>query len=325
MNNFTDAVKFLPDSLQKLFVFLPEEINKNTYEIRLRKNKPIVLFGKYGVIFLNSDMTYSCVDSRGAYYVSESEINETVSSICKYSVYSHQNDIVNGFVTFGNGNRAGFAGNAVIDKGKISMLSDIASVNIRIASQGSDLPLDIKCLLDDFSGILIAGPPCSGKTTILKVISEIISSDYFFGFQKTVVIDERYEMQNIRGVNCDVLCGYPKANGIEHAVRTLSPQVVICDEIISSEEIMKMAEGMYCGVKFIASMHLSSVNDMKKSPLFRKLLTLGIFDYVVLLKGGADAGKIEKIVRTEDLKNDNLPCNYYSDRIGYYSIFDNSQ
>ena len=84
-----------------------------------------------------------------------------------------------------------------------------------------------------------------------------------------------------------------------------------------------MAEGMYCGVRFVASMHLSSVDDMKKSPLFAELMSLGIFDYVVLLKGGKDAGKIEKVIRTEELKNDNQPCNYYSDSIGCYGISDN--
>lgn len=323
MNNFSDSIKFLYNSVQKYLIFLPDEIKENTYEIRLRRDKPIVLFGKYGVLFINKDFTYSSVDSSGAYIVSKNELNETVASICKYSVYSHQNDIINGFVTFGNGNRAGFGGKAVVENGKISSISDISSLNIRIAFQNPYLPVDIKCLLDNFSGILIAGPPCSGKTTILKVIAQTVSSDYFFGFQKTVVIDERYEMQNINAVNCDILSGYPKAYGIEHAVRTLSPQIIICDEIVSSEEIIRMAEGMYCGVRFVASMHLSSVDDMKKSPLFAELMSLGIFDYVVLLRGGKDAGKIEKVIRTEELKNDNQPCNYYSDSIGCYGISDN--
>ena len=237
MNNFSDSVKFLHNSLQKYFVCLPEEIKENTYEIRLRTDKPIVLFGKYGVLFINKDLTYSSVDSSGAYCVSKTELNETLASICKYSVYSHQNDIINGFVTFGNGNRVGFAGRASVENGKISVISDISSLNIRIASENTDLPVDIKCLLDDFSGVLIAGPPCSGKTTILKAIAQTVSSDYFFGFQKTVVVDERYELQNINAVNCDILSGYPKAYGIEHAVRTLSPQVVICDEIVSSDII----------------------------------------------------------------------------------------
>ncbi len=324
MNNFTKVTEFLPRSLQKYFVLLPDEIKENTYEIRLRLNKPVILFGNYGVLFVNKDMTFSGIDYKGAYCISESELKETVSSVCKYSVYSHQNEIINGFVTFGKGNRAGFAGTAVVDNGKISMISDISGVNIRIASENYSLLSEIKCLLFDFSGILIVGPPCSGKTTVLKAISETLSSEYSFGFQKTVVIDERFEMQDISGINCDILAGYPKAKGIEHAVRTLSPQVIICDEIISSEEIERMKDGMYCGVKFIASMHLSSMDDIRNSPLFRKLSELKIFDYVVFLKDGINVGEIDRIIRTEDIYYDNNSCNNYSGFIGSCSVYNNS-
>lgn len=323
MNNFSDVLIFFPVLLQQKLSSLSDEIKENTFEIRLRINKPVVLFGKYGTIFIKINQTYSSINAEGAYCITEKEFNETVSSICKYSVYSHQEDIKNGFVTFGNGNRAGFAGKAVVENGNVIMLSQITSINIRIASENFNLSDKLKYLIMDFTGILIAGPPCSGKTTILKSVAETLSSDYSYGFQKTTVIDQRYEMQNLKGLNCDILSGYPKADAIEHAVRTLSPQIIVCDEITSSDEIEKMAEGMYCGVKFIASIHLSTIKDIKYSPLFRKILNLGIFNYIVLLKNGTETGKIDRIIRTEELENDIFSDSNRVDCIGYNSIFYN--
>ena len=323
MNNFSDVLKFLPLSISRILDGLPDEIKEDTYEIRLRVGKPVILYGKYSTLFINCDMTFSGVDYSRAYYISEAQFNETLGSICKYSVYSHQNDILNGFVTFGNGNRAGFAGKVVAENGRIEKITDFSSVNIRISSSGHKLPCEIRRILGDFSGILIVGPPCSGKTTILKSISELISSDYYFGFRKTVVVDERYEMQNLNAVNCDILSGYPKPYGIKHAVRTLSPHIIVCDEIISADEISEMAEGMYCGVKFIASMHLSSIEDIKKSPLMIKIIELNIFDYIVLLSDSVNAGEIKKIFRTEELKNDGCNCNSNYGDIGYCSVYDN--
>lgn len=304
ISNFNDAIKILPQNIQLILRHIDGKIRDDTFEIRLRKNKPLILFGKYGIIFVKTDNTYSSVSHQGAVIVSKENITQTVAAVCNYSVYSRQNDMMNGFLTYGKGHRVGISGEAVMNDGNISMIKNISSVSIRISSDNMSLPDEIYGILNDFRGIIIAGKPCSGKTTILKSVAEKLSSDYAFGFQKVAVIDERYELGNCSSLNCDILSGYPKLEGIIHAVRTLSPEVIICDEISSCDEAYKITEGMYSGVKFIVSIHASTPAQLLNRPVSKILLDSGCFDKFVLLDSGNIPGKIQGIYNREDLNYD---------------------
>lgn len=303
--NFKDAIKVLPQNIQFLLSHMDVKTKNETFEIRLRKNKPLILFGKYGSIFVKTDNTYSSVSPQGAVTVTAEDITDTVAAVCNYSVYSRQNDMMNGFLTYGNGHRVGISGEAVTDAGNISMIKNISSISIRIASESVPLPDKIVGILTDFNGIVIAGKPCSGKTTILKSLAEKLSSDYLYGFKKIAVIDERFELGNLNSVNCDILSGYPKLDGIIHAVRTLSPEVIICDEISSCDEAYKITEGMYSGVKFIVSIHASTTEQLLKRPVSEILLNSGCFDKFVLLDSGNVPGIIKGIYNKEELYYDN--------------------
>ena len=294
----------------------PANVKSNTYEIRLRAEKPLVLFAKNGSNFIKKDSTVSAVDSKYSVCISKDELQQTISSICGYSVYSHQNDIANGFVTFGNGHRAGFCGTAVLTGGNITTLRDIDSVNIRISRNFTNAADDLLEKISDksdFNGIIIAGAPCTGKTTVLKSFACGISSLYRFRYLKTVLIDERSELGVNSGLNCDVLRGFPKADGIMHAIRVLSPEIIICDEVASMTDVDAIIKGCYSGVKFIVSVHIGSPEDLFLRPISKKLTDCSFFDYVVFLDNALNPGKIKQIVELEELKNEfyrNNCCNF---------------
>lgn len=324
---FNYVINVFPKRIKNILFYIPDEIKKSTYEIRLRVNKPVVLFGNFGTNFVKNDSTVSSIDSRYALTVDDDEMKQTISSICGYSVYSHQDDMAKGFVTFGDGHRVGFCGTAVMNENCISALRDIDSVNIRISRFFSDAADDLLNRLSKkhrFNGIIIAGAPCTGKTTVLRSFASKISSAYGFGYMKTVLIDERNEMGINSGINCDVLRSFSKSEGITHAIRVLSPEIIICDEVASLEEADKIIRGCYSGVKFVVSVHIGEQNDIFQRAVSNKLVNSGFFDYVVFLSDCSEPGKIKNIYKTEDLKNEYY-CNYSnSDELVYSSVSSNT-
>lgn len=313
---FDEILDFFPERIKSLLLSVPVNLKRNTYEIRLRAEKPIILFANNGSNFIKKDSTVSAIDSKYSMCISKEELQLVISSICGYSVYSHQNDIANGFVTFGNGHRAGFCGTAILTDGNITTLRDIASVNIRISRNFTNTADELLKKISeqsDFNGIIVAGAPCSGKTTVLKSLACGISSSYRFGYMKTVLIDERFEMGINSGLNCDVLCGFPKTDGIMHAIRVLSPEIIICDEVASMNDAEAIIKGCYSGVKFIVSVHIGTTEDLFARPISKKLTDSGFFDYAVFLDNAMNPGKIKQIAELEELKNEfdcNNCCNF---------------
>lgn len=304
---FDEVISFFTENIRNILECISDTVKENTYEIRLRSGKPIILFGNNGSCFVKNDSTVSEIDSKYSVILNPEDLKKIISKICGYSVYTHQNEISQGFVTFGNGHRAGFCGTAVRCEDGITALRDINSLNIRIAriiENTADELIDILTESDGFNGIIIAGAPCTGKTTLLRSFAAKISSCYDYGYMKTVIVDERSEMSFCSGYNCDILKGYSKTEGITHAIRVLSPEIIVCDEVVSTEEAEKIIKGCYSGVKFIISVHIGTPYELFYRPVSKILTESGFFDYAVFLKDSKNPGKINKIVKTEELKNE---------------------
>ena len=121
----------------------------------------------------------------------------------------------------------------------------------------------------------------SGKTTVLRDLCRLISDE---SMKKIAVIDERCELSGgDLGFNTDILKNYPKAIGIEIAVRTLSPDVIICDEIGTLDEARELCSLFNCGVKFVVTMHCSDLNELKRRPQFSLISETGAAEACVLL------------------------------------------
>lgn len=327
-DKFNEIISIFPESLSKILSFTPENIKKDTYEIRLRKNKPLVLFGNYGVAFIDPNGIISHMDTRNSVHVSENELQTIISAVCGYSVYSHQSDIANGFVTFGNGNRVGFCGTAVMSSDRIASINNISSLNIRIAREhNSDTDQILETFIEHSQphGIIIAGAPCTGKTTILKNLAKVLSSEYKYGFRKCVIVDERFEMSCTDGINCDVICGYDKDLGIVHAIRTLSPHVIICDEIATDSEAEKVIKGLDSGVSFIVSVHASDKKELLHRSVSSKLIRSGGFDRAVILTDSPHPGVIGEIIKTEELLHEDDCCCIDSFKLINDSVYSNTK
>lgn len=263
-------------------------------EIRLRKNLPLVLCAGKSTYFITAKGKLLNYCSEFAYVVDEEEFDVVFRRLCNYSVHCEIDNLVNGYITVKGGNRVGVCSTAVKTDGSITAVKEITSLNIRIAKEIKDCAKPILNLLyvNEFPSIIVASPPSGGKTTFLRDLARQLSSGFNNRYVKTALIDERNELAckddgTITadvGVNTDVLTGFSKSLGIEIAVRTLAPQLIICDEVSSLKEIEAMKNGFLCGCAFAVSVHAASKEQLMNKHIVRNLIATREFSYVVLLK-----------------------------------------
>ncbi len=221
--------------------------------------------------------------------LSSEEISEIMRSLCKGSLYAYSESLREGYITLKNGYRVGVAGRAVTEDGEITGVGDITSLCIRISHNvegAGDFAVHVFEKLGCQKGMLIYSPPGMGKTTMLRDTAIQLSSG--INPMRVSIIDTRGELgcADIPD-SClvDILEGYPKALGIEIATRTLSPQVLICDEIGGYDEAESILAVQSCGVPLVASVHGSSLTELLSRPTVNILSLNNIFSaYIGIAK-----------------------------------------
>lgn len=316
--SFNNILSYISPRIQLYIKKMSEQMILNTQEIRLRSGRPVVIVTPTGSSFLTLSGKTSLVYSTNCVITSENEILDTINKMCEFSMHSHYEDILNGYITLPNGSRVGLCGTAVYEKDVVKSIKNISSINIRIPRniKGASGALFDNILNDGLKNIVVIGPPSSGKTTILRDLAFQLSSGRMGKYYKISVIDERkelfpssYDINNL-GPNTDVLSGFPKGKGIQMAVRTLSPDVIICDEIGSQLETSEVINSVNCGVKFALSAHADSIEEFLNKESFKEFIRLGIIDFAVLLLSSKAPGSIKEIVRLNEVyKNDNYSFN----------------
>lgn len=308
---FDTALSALSDTIGDPLYRLPPSVKKDICEIRIRIHRPICLCTFDGCFFLNRDGTVSRSITPEALTATKFDLQESFRTLCGYSVYAHQNEIQNGFVTYLCGHRVGICGTAVVEKGMITNIRDITSMNVRIAKESYGIadPL-LKHLGSTLeAGLLIAGKPGCGKTTMLRDLCRQLSSGALGLPRKVALVDERGEVagvfngepQNDVGVCCDVLDGYPKSEGILQAIRCLSPQLILCDELGSRQDVAAIQEGVHAGVGIITTLHAGSVEDLLRRPQAKALLKTGAFQHVAVLDSIPTFGHIQEVYHIDEL------------------------
>lgn len=305
-SRFSQASGCLSSQLYRRIVPLADRLCNDAMEIRLRVNRPLTV--------VCSDVTYfvtrqggltSTPISNNMLNVTKGDISDTFHNICNYSVYSRQNEIVNGFVTLQGGHRAGISGTAVVNGEVITNIRDISSINIRIAREyrGCAKRLDEK--VNGTEGILICGAPCCGKTTVLRDYVRILSTERGMNVS---LIDERGEIagvtsgvfQNDVGF-CDIYDGYRKSEGMMQALRSMSPDVIACDEIGADDDVCAVEHSINCGVKVIATVHAANAAELKRKRNMIRLISDGAFEKIVFLSDRTKAGEIIKVMQAGDI------------------------
>lgn len=272
---------------------------ENLCEIRFRAGRPLMLYYSQGAYFCsrNGGITE---DRKNAVMCSSDDLARLVSAFCKSSVYAYENEIKEGFLTISGGHRVGISGKAVLDKNGVKNITQFSGVNIRIAREfkncGDECVRHI-CENGRIYNSVIISPPGVGKTTVIRDVARKLSENF-----KVSVIDERSEIaasvggvpQFDVGIQTDVLDGFPKSYGIICALRSLSPDVIITDEIGTDSDISAIKELLSGGCKTITTMHGYSIKEAieKKSELLK------LFERAILLerrKGAPEAVECLKL------------------------------
>ena len=284
--------------------------NKNEIEeIVLRAQRPVCVYrrGEEYVLTKNGCLAKSSYDQQ-VEIISFNEITESFNTACNFSVYSHINEIKEGFVTINGGHRVGICGTAVVNSDEIVNIRDISTLSLRFAREvigcGKDI---VNLLLSCESGLLLCGSPCSGKTTVLRDVARVLSSEY----QKRVsVIDTRGEIASVsKGVSqmhlgfCDVLDSFPRKQGILQAIRVLSPQYIVCDEIGTKEDAQAILTGVNSGTTFVSSMHAGTPCELRNRSYIKDIMETGAFSKIVFLCGRGNPGKVASVLESEELFN----------------------
>ncbi|MBQ6946863.1 MAG: Flp pilus assembly complex ATPase component TadA [Clostridia bacterium] len=311
MNETVAQLKpYLPSSIINSLDHLSIQQLDTISEIRLRLNRPA------SITIQNKNLPLIDYHTAQIIKTGESEIETCFKKICENSVYKYEFEIKKGYITLQNGCRVGFCGTRV----ESGHLKHVSSLNFRISRNIIDAAREIYPLIVENNRIfssLIVGAPCTGKTTILSDLAVKLSDNG----NRVAIIDERSEItavhrgepQKAVGQFCDILDGYPKGEGMMIALRSLSPQVIICDEVGSGEDVTAMAQAMNAGVPIIATVHAESAEALLYRPQIKQLFDIGAIEKLIVLAGAKTPGKLLKAMFVRELYENN--CNFdYTDR-----------
>ncbi|MEG0484981.1 MAG: ATPase, T2SS/T4P/T4SS family [Oscillospiraceae bacterium] len=299
MQAYYDALSHLPRYYCDILSKLPPDIADEVTEIRIRLNRPIVLTLRHSFTFVTQSGEPCEYKPQGLLSTDAGAVESCFLSLCNYSVYALQSCIREGFIPISGGHRAGICGSAYIDAHGDMSVKDITSINLRVA-RGEIVFCDTRVaelLKKPNIGILIVGVPSSGKTTVLRGIIKALSD---MG-KRTAVVDERRELWDYRmqkmPVHTDVLSGYPKATGMLQAIRSLSPEVLVCDEVGGIDDAYAITAAVNSGVGIVMSAHAASEQGLYARPQSKVILETGAISAICFLKGRETPSFIERIVQ----------------------------
>lgn len=306
-NRIISAATPLVPLIRNTICNMSDENINNLREIRLRVGLPVTLnIGGVHKYIAKNGCIVDSYTMQNMLVCNDVMINDAFKNICGFSVHAHLSEITSGFITMPYGHRAGICGTAVMSEGKIINIRDISSISIRISRQITDVSRDMSArFAKSFGGLLICGAPASGKTTFLRDMARLLSTEYSF---TTSVIDTRNELsgsyrgkpQNDLGFS-DILVSYPRIKGIEHALRSLSPQIIICDEIGTKEDAEAILSATNSGVRFIASIHASTPKELKERMYAKEILSTNAFSAVAFMSSPLTPGRVSRILSVGDV------------------------
>ena len=292
IDNFT---YYLPLKVNEI-IRKPGAMAERITEIRLKKDGPVtVITDKLYYISEKGGLTQN---TGSCLRMNMTEFNETVDKMSRRSVYAVQNELRQGYITLEGGHRVGVCGKTVIENGKIIQLSDISSLNLRIAREVRGCAQGV---IDSviMKNTLIISPPACGKTTFLRDIARMLSER----MHKVGIVDERGEIAAVHkgkagldvGVNTDVYTNCPKSEGITMLLRSMSPDVIITDEIGSHADEEALFSSVNAGVKIVCSVHGYDREDVLRRGLLRSLMQQNIFETVIVLSRRNGPGTVERV------------------------------
>ena len=128
---------------------------------------------------------------------------------------------------------------------------------------------------------------------------------------KVAVCDERSEIAGMYnsmpsfdlGPRTDVLDGCDKSYGISMLIRSMSPDVIITDEIGKTADIKSAEICSVAGVSLITSVHGNCRRDILESPI-NTLIRNGTFKNIVYLSSEQGPGTVKDIECVKEVIHD---------------------
>lgn len=279
-----------------------QEIN----EIRFRQDKPITVLCNTKNYFLSENGL--CNSPNQAIKSTNELINDIVFKACDYSIYSVNEQLKQGFLMVDGGIRLGLCGEIVFDK-EVKTIKNFTSLCVRVPHiiKNASMPIFHQILSDGVvNNTLIISPPGAGKTTMLR---DIIYQFSYHNYPYDIFIaDERGEITcgNKSNYLCsnfyDALCFLNKKEAIMMGVRSMSPDIVVVDELGSNDDFYALEYAMTCGVKIIATLHASSILDLKNKEIFKNIADKKMFQRIVVLSKENGVGTIQGIYKDDFTK-----------------------
>ncbi|AGT32746.1 stage III sporulation protein AA [Geobacillus genomosp. 3] len=283
----------LPKTIAAVLQQLPSW-GRNIEEIRIRISRPleVIADGKARLL------PYEATKEDGMYLLNK---------LSHYSIYAVEEELKRGFMTIEGGHRVGLAGKVITEGGKVKAIRDVASFNIRIAKEQLGIADPLIPYVHDgrWRHAMIIGSPQTGKTTLLRDAARLISSGTGrIPAQKVAIVDERSEIAGcVKGIpqfsfgpRLDVLDACPKAEGMMMMIRSMSPDVIIVDEIGREEDSEAVLEAANAGVSIWTTVHGRTIQDVWQRPTLRPVMEQRVFERFIELTNVPHPGSIRRIV-----------------------------
>lgn len=232
--------------------------------------------------------------------VDEDGLCRLLSRLCNDSAYAFRDAFSSGYLPLSAGVRVGVSGTAAYEGGRAVGVGGISSAVFRFPSGECEVAEEIaEAFVNRVRrAMIIYSPPGVGKTEALRSLAKILSSGKHK--RRVAVIDQRREFipEDYVGCHLDLLVGYSKPDGVEVALRNLSPEVIITDEL-GSRDAEYLQRAVSCGVPVVTTVHAGNLEDMK-SRLARLGVDPGLFDVAIGLSRQGASRRADLFVAEDD-------------------------
>ena len=285
-------------------------------EIRLRADKPLMLLNYYREWFIGWDGLPTPKPS-DCFIVTQEDIRDSVELMSENSIYAYQEEIKNGYLTIKGGHRVGLTGRVVLEGPLVKNIKDISGLNIRLSNQilgcsARVMNFIVKSPSDIYNTLIISPPQC-GKTTILRDIARNLSNgmpEIGFSGIKVAIVDERSELaacmkgipQNDVGIRTDVLDGCPKNIGMRMMIRSMSPKVIITDEIGNEGDREAVHSALNAGVRIITTAHGYNISELKSRREVLMLVEDKVFERYIVLNDIEGPGSLVEVIDGSNMR-----------------------
>lgn len=293
---YDEILEMLPNTIAERICQYSKSVQEKIEEIRIRIDRPLELVIEGEPFYPNG------------YIVTKQDALTLLNKLSDYSIYTLEEELKRGFITIRGGHRVGLAGKVITEKGQVKAIKDITSYNIRIAKEkiGICEPFMPFLYHGKWMNTIIIGSPQTGKTTLLRDFARVMSTGNFdrnIPSFKVGIVDERSEIagcvkgvpQHHLGPRVDVLDACPKAEGMMMLIRSMSPDVLIVDEIGRMEDTEAILEAINAGVALFVTVHGLTLEDLYKRPSIKPLMDLQVFERFIELTRAYGPGTVSTI------------------------------